>query len=80
MTITAKTNKEEFTLYGIDFVPQKGDSIIKNDITYVVIDRVWNEDTSETIIYCSKKSETSPSLKSIETLIKEYNSSISYYK
>lgn len=50
MNITVKTNSKDFYLYGIDFVPQQGDKIIKDDNIYEVVSRIWDEDNSETII------------------------------
>ena len=52
MNITVKASNSEFTLYGIDFVPQQGDIIIKDEEVYIVEKRVW-DDNSETIIYTS---------------------------
>ena len=51
MNITVKASNTEFTLYGIDFVPQQGDLIIKDEEVYIVKKRVWDDDNSETIIY-----------------------------
>lgn len=54
MNITVKiTNDKEFTLYSPDFVPQHGDTIIKDDKIYVVDRRVWDDDSSETVIYAT---------------------------
>lgn len=53
MNITVKASNAEFTLYGIDFVPQQGDIIIKDEEVYIVEKRVWDDDNSETIIYAS---------------------------
>ncbi len=53
MNITVKANNTEFTLYGVDFVPQHGDMIIKDEKVYIVEKRVWNDDNSETIIYAT---------------------------
>lgn len=50
MNITVKVGAEEFSLYGVDFVPQSGDRIIKDDNIYDVIKRIWDEDNSESII------------------------------
>lgn len=53
MNITVKAGNTEFTLYGVDFVPQHGDMIIKDEKVYIVEKRVWNDDNSETIIYAT---------------------------
>lgn len=54
MNITVKvTNDKEFTLYSPDFVPQHGDTIIKDDKIYVVDRRVWDDDNGETVIYAT---------------------------
>ena len=53
MNITVKASNTEFTLYSIDFVPQQGDLIIKDEEVYIVEKRVWDDDNSETIIYAS---------------------------
>lgn len=54
MNITVKvTNDKEFTLYSPDFVPQHGDTIIKDDKIYVVDRRAWDDDNSETVIYAT---------------------------
>ena len=53
MNITVKARNAEFTLYGIDFVPQQGDIIIKDEEVYIVEKRVWDDNNSETIIYAS---------------------------
>lgn len=53
MNVTVKAGSIEFTLYGIDFVPQQGDIIIKDEEVYIVEKRVWDDNNSETIIYAS---------------------------
>lgn len=53
MNVTVKTSSTEFTLYGIDFVPQQRDIIIKDENVYIVEKRVWDDDNSETIIYAT---------------------------
>ena len=53
MNITVKASNTEFTLYGVDFVPQHGDMIIKDEEVYTVKKRVWDDDNSETIIYAT---------------------------
>lgn len=51
MNITVKAGNTEFTLYGVDFVPQQGDTIVKDEKVYRVDKRVWDDDNNETIIY-----------------------------
>ena len=53
MNITVKASNTEFTLYGIDFIPQQRDIIIKDEKVYIVEKRVWDDDNSETIIYAT---------------------------
>ena len=53
MNVTVKAGSIEFTLYGIDFVPQQGDIIIKDEEVYNVEKRVWDDNNSETIIYAT---------------------------
>ena len=53
MNITVKASNTEFTLYGVDFVPQQRDIIIKDEEVYTVEKRVWDDDNSETIIYAT---------------------------
>lgn len=53
MNITVKASNTEFTLYGVDFVPQQGDMIIKDKEVYIVEKRIWDDDNIETIIYAS---------------------------
>ena len=53
MNITVKVNNTEFPLYGIDFVPQQGDTIIMDEKVYTVERRVWDDNNSETILYAT---------------------------
>lgn len=53
MNITVKAGNTEFTLYGIDFVPQQGDTIVKDEKVYRVDKRVWDDDNNETVLYAT---------------------------
>ena len=53
MNITVKASNAEFTLYGIDFVPQQGDTIVKDEKVYRVDKRVWDDDNNETVLYAT---------------------------
>lgn len=53
MNITVKASNTEFTLYGIDFVPQQRDIIIKDEEVYTVEKRVWDDDNNETVLYAT---------------------------
>lgn len=53
MNITVKASNTEFTLYGIDFVPQQGDTIVKDEKVYRVDKRVWDDDNNETVLYAT---------------------------
>lgn len=53
MNITVKASNTEFTLYGVDFVPQHGDIIIKDEKVYRVDNRVWDDDNNETVLYAT---------------------------
>lgn len=53
MNVTVKAGSIEFTLYGIDFVPQQGDTIVKDEKVYRVDKRVWDDDNNETVLYAT---------------------------
>ena len=70
MNITVKvTNDKEFTLYSPDFVPQHGDTIIKDDKIYVVDRRVWDDDNNETVIYATLSCVSMPANVSDQEII-----------